>query len=410
MSMISNFYKHPISVDEMYCLTNHEEKNWGIEGYEIHKNYFDYAQIKKDKERNAFNERVWSRRPNAQDKDKNAKKPIIAKRPNYLDEVIKKANSFYNKEKAEKLMEELKEKSLKHPENKNKEKKEDVRRAPRVLFTDWMIKNEKKKNEPNKDKDLTAILEKIKKHDTERQKLPMDIMKDLYTKKTSTSKCERVNMTSEAVFFGEQIPFYSTAPLKDGAPEKFEDVPGGIIKEQVEAKDSGKGHNKLKNNKVLFFPRKYFISAWQKAPSWVYPKESKKNTEFFSKIENDLKEKRDKVLEKLKNKAEENKKKFELDNVPLSWHEVNYHGRNYLTFPQQAKKADWYPEWRKNNPQKSPGPQQYWKRYPVKYKAGQAKPVKNPKEEKEEGKAKQYILEDIYTGKKYYKPMNTYIF
>ena len=43
--MISNFYKHPISVDEMYCLTNHEEKNWGIEGYEIHKNYFDYAQI-----------------------------------------------------------------------------------------------------------------------------------------------------------------------------------------------------------------------------------------------------------------------------------------------------------------------------------------------------------------------------
>jgi len=399
----TQFYKHPISVDEMWSLTNREEKNWGIEGYEIHKNYFDYKKTVKDKERDALNEKVWSRRahyPKPAVKLDKEGKPIVVKRPNYLDEVIKIANSFFSKEKNEKLTEELKDKSLKPYEKK---KKEDVKRAPRVLFTDWMIKNEKKKNEPNKEKDLTAILEKIKNHDKQRQILPMDKMKaDYQSKRRGTSMCDKVNMTSEAVFLGEQIPFYQTAPLKDGAPELFEDVPGAPFKE---IKEQARAHNKLKKNKVLFFPRKYFTSAWQKAPSWVYPQKSKKSDKCdYTKIENELKEKKEKVMEKVK----AIKARLEID-VPQSWFEVHYRKRLYLTFAQPAKKAEWYPEWRKNNPLKSPGPQQYWKRYAVKYVAGKTKPDVH-KPSNEEGKEKQYFLEEKFTGKKYYKPMKGHIF
>ncbi len=167
---VKPLYNHPISVDEMWSLTNREDKNWGIEGYEIHKNYCDPKKQIEEKKRNAENEKVWARRGHYEKKVQTDKdgKPIILKRPNYLDEVVRVANSFYSKERADKLTEELKDKSLKPLEKK---KKEDVRRAPRVLYTDWMTSNEKKKYAPNPEKDLTTIKEKIAAHDKEKQKL-----------------------------------------------------------------------------------------------------------------------------------------------------------------------------------------------------------------------------------------------
>ena len=401
------YYNHPISVDEMWSLTNREEKNWGIEGYEIHKTYFDHAQQKRTNARNTMNEKVWARRghydkiPPKLDKDG---KPIILKRPNYLDEVIRIANSFFDKVRSDKLTEDLKDKSLKPYSRK---RKEDVKRAPRELFTETMIKAMKKNNEPQKDKDLTAILEKIKEHEKKKQVLPMELTKQKYAGdkgRRGTSCCERVNVTSEAIFVGEQIPFFNTAPPKEGAEEKYEDFPGGLLKDQCVSGNAKE--RKYKKNKVLFFPRKFFISAWGKAPGWVYPKKSVKSDKCnYEQVESVLKEKRDKVVEKLKNI----KARLDVD-VPQSWYEVNYHNRLWIKFLVPAKKAEWYAEWRKNNPQKAPGPQQYWKRYPVKYVAGKSKPVPPKPIEQEEGKPKVYILEDKYSGNKYYKPMKSHIY
>jgi len=354
-----------------------------------------------------MNEKVWARRghydkiPPKLDKDG---KPIVLKRPNYLDEVVKIAMSFDNKEKREKLTEDLKDKSLKPYKRKPNEV---VKRAPRILFTEEMIKNMKKNNEPNKEKDLTTILEKIKAHEKAQQKLPIEKVKEKYAGKTGrkgTTQCERVNMTSEAVFVGEQIPFFNTAPPKEGAEDRYEYLSGGPLKDQCVA---GKAkERKWKKNKVVFFPRQYFSSAWNKAPAWVYKKKLEKSDKCnYQAIEENLKEKRDKVVEKLKNI----KARLDVD-VPLSWYEVNYKRRIHLKFTLPVKKAEWYAEWRKNNPQVSPGPQQYWKRYPVKYRAGKSKPIPPKIVEQEEGKPKVYILEDKYSGKKFYKPMKGHIF
>lgn len=402
-------YQHPISVDEMWSLSNREDKNWGIEGYEIHKNYFDSYQNKKLRERNDLNEKVWARRGHYPKKpvqvDKEGK-PIILKRPNYLDEVVKVANSFYDKAKAEKWTEELKDKSLKPLDRK---KKEDVRRAPRVLFTDWMIKMNKKNNEVNKEKyaSFEAIEERIKEHDKKRQKLSMEYVKEKYCGdkgRRGTSMCERVSITSEAIFVGEQLPFYQTAPPKEGENEKYEDVPGGDIKRQVGG-DNAK-ERKYKKFKVLFYPRKYCLSNWTKAPAWVYKKKLPKAENFdYKKIEQDIKEKTDKVKEHL----EKIKARLQVD-VPKAWFETNYHGRIYVTWAKPAKITDQYTEWKKNNPLVYPGPQHYWKRHTVKYVAGKAKPIPPKPIEQEEGKPKIYILDDKYQMKHVYKPMKSHLF
>lgn len=385
-------YVQPISVNEMWSLTNREEKNWGIEGYEIHKNYYDSVLEKNTRMRNEKNEKVWAKREHYDKKpvpvDKDGK-PIILKRPNYLDEVIKVANSFYNKEKAEKLTEELKDKSLKPLAPK---KIEVVKRAPRELFTDTMIKQQKKNIEPQKDKDLTVILEKIKKHEKDREVLPMDTMKLKYGSKDmgrrGSTCCDRVNMTSEAIYVGEQTPFFSTAPMKEGVEDKYEDVSGGLLKDQ--AASGNAKERKTKKNKALFYPRKFFISAWGKAPAWVYPKVSVKSDKCdLAKVEDAIKEKKEKVTEKLKAA----KSRLDID-VPQAWFEVNYHNRLYLKFNLPVPKKPAYDEWKKINPQKHPAPSQYWKRYPVKFVAGKSKPVQPKPEEPQEGKDKQYILDN----------------
>jgi hypothetical protein len=399
-------YQHPIAVDEMWSLTNKEEKNWGIEGYEIHKNYYDCAKEIYLKKRNLKNEMVWAKRdkflPVPPKKDKDGK-DIIPHRPNYLDEVIKLANSFYNKEKGEKLKEELKDKGFKPLPIKVIPV---VGRAARELFTDTMIKQQKKNNLPNKDKDLTVINEKTAKYEKEK-KSKSDALKAKYSGAVKgTSQCDRVNMTSEAIYVGEQIPFYNTAPLKEGAEDRYEDAPGGNLqKDQVPA--NATKERKTKKNKVIFFPRKFFTSAWGKAPAWVYPKKFEKNPKFdYNKIEEALKEKREKVMENLKKIPNT---RVAID-VPQSWFEVNYHCRIYLKFALPVKKELQYHEWKKINPPKHPGPNQYWMRDPVKYVSGKSKPVEAKKVEQEEGKDKVYVLENKYSGNKYYKPMKGHIF
>lgn len=74
----------------MWSLTNREDNNWGIEGYEIHKKYVDARKQIEDRKIYDQNMKVWSKKGHydKQQKVDDKGNPIIPKRPNYLDEVL----------------------------------------------------------------------------------------------------------------------------------------------------------------------------------------------------------------------------------------------------------------------------------------------------------------------------------
>lgn len=94
---------YTLTVDEMWNLVKGGNNNWGIEGYEVPRRYADdihAAKWKREVEKMIKNPTkgiVWP----PKDKEGN---PFFPKRPNFLDEVIKWSNSFYNKEKAEEII------------------------------------------------------------------------------------------------------------------------------------------------------------------------------------------------------------------------------------------------------------------------------------------------------------------
>ena len=85
--------KHRImDIGEMWALTNREDNNWGVEGYEVPKKHNDAKKQIWDRKVLEDNLKVWAKKghydkkPPKVDKDGN---PVIVKRPNYLDEVRK---------------------------------------------------------------------------------------------------------------------------------------------------------------------------------------------------------------------------------------------------------------------------------------------------------------------------------
>lgn len=89
----SNNYK--LSVENMWSVTRGETGNWGIEGYEVPKEYFDHIKTKKGKEiwESIISTKPKSYWPPKLDKDDNDK-PIWPKRPNFIEDVFSK-NKFY---------------------------------------------------------------------------------------------------------------------------------------------------------------------------------------------------------------------------------------------------------------------------------------------------------------------------
>lgn len=93
----NNNYK--IGVGDMWSLAKGETGNWGIEGYEIHGQYFDCLKSKKDKERweqitsNKSKPGLW---PPKMPKDADDKL-IWPKRPNFITDVYTKKTKKFNK-------------------------------------------------------------------------------------------------------------------------------------------------------------------------------------------------------------------------------------------------------------------------------------------------------------------------
>ena len=190
-----------MSVPEMWSLVKGENSNWGIEGYEAPKKYFDYKQVKNLKEAALNN--VKPKWP-LKDVDGNV---IVTKRPNYLDEVIKWSNSYYDKEKAEKILEE-KGKSMKIKEKGTDKNATKMYKHDRDYYIDHIIRDEKKKQiyYPEKEDMVNEIAEKVKKEQSEKVS-STEKMKMKYKTFGSMPKCDRITIVSDAEYMGENMPF-----------------------------------------------------------------------------------------------------------------------------------------------------------------------------------------------------------
>lgn len=320
-----------LTPDEVYNLASRQIP-WGIEGYEIPRHYFDYHQsvwnkrriaIKEGKEKPIWPPKDW---PGTKEDPTNKVPP---KRRNYLDDLYKWCNSFYDKARAQQLIEEkgINVKDYQPPIVKDMKRRKDF------------LDNERKKEEWKKKRDayipeykeqgISNLKEKIKEHDKERAVSYSERMKKKYIKgKEQFARCDRVTIVADAEFVGEQIPFYNTPPNDDD--------------------DSGK-------NKKLFWPNKFY--TMYKAPAWRICKPTEK-TDIAKEKENLLKEKVDNYL----NDKGISEKDLHLQ-VRQSYYNVTHHGKCFMKIQPQTdwKNEEHHQKAEEDHPYQSPGPDHYWR-------------------------------------------------
>ena len=145
-SKYSSKITYKITPEEMWHCVKGSSQNWGIEGYEIAKKYYDYHQVKWYQERKRIldqHKRVWP--PQDWPKAKEEDKLVPPHRPNYIDDYIKWANSFNDEKKSEEIKQSLEgRRTFKMPEpkkplnlrdkflNDEKEKKEKFAALPKI--------------------------------------------------------------------------------------------------------------------------------------------------------------------------------------------------------------------------------------------------------------------------------------
>ena len=323
----SSKIKYLLTPEEMYKLST-RQLEIGIEGYELPRKYNDFHQCvwarKREKILSAH-KHVWPPEDWPRDKDNDSVK-VKPKKRTFLDDLYKWAFSYYDKEKAEALIEE-----------KNINVKDYVK--PLVLDKNRrkdFLENEKKKEEWRKSRPqysdymqnfVESIQEKVKQE--EKDKIdPLEKIKIRYKHNPQTARCDRISVVSEAQYLGEQYPFYYTF-TKEGEEE---------------------------DKKNLFFPKKNY--TWKRAPVWSYPKNIGPNVEFKKEQEEKFKEK----LEEYMNDKDLKKEDMWI-NIVNSFHRVNHHGELKIKFQPEykMKETEQYVAFLEKAPKKYVGPQHYWK-------------------------------------------------
>ena len=319
--------KYALTPEEMYKLDSHQLE-YGIEGYQIPRKYNDHHQCvwarKREKILNSH-KHVWPPEdwPRAKDDETVKVKP---KRKTFLDDLYKWCYSYYDKEKAEALIEEknINVNDYVKPRKKDKKRRKDF------------LENEKKKEEWRKSRPAYSeymqgfvedIQEKLKQEEKDKVD-PIEKIKKRYQQKPQTSRCDRVSVVSEAQYLGEQVPFYNTYVPEDGEIDK----------------------------KKLFFPSKEY--TWKRAPAWKYPKDIGPNVEYQKEEKERLKEK---VEEYMNDKGL--KKEDLWINIVDSFHKVTHHGELPIKFQPIYKmhETEQYVAMLEKQPRVYIGPQQYWK-------------------------------------------------
>ena len=328
----SNYHTitYKITPEEMWQCIKGSSQNWGIEGYEISKKYYDYHQVKWYQERKKIldqHKRVWPPQnwPKAKDEDK----LIPPHRPNFIEDYVKWANSFNDEKKSEEIKQSLESRgTFKMPEpkkpfnlrekflNYEKEKKEKMAALPKIEY--WKenaIEDAKKNIEEAKSKEKTQLQKDKERYSKDKPQWP---------------RCERVSVLSDAQYTGENVPFYYTF-TKEG--------------EEV-------------NKKNLFFPRKTL--TWKRYPHWAFQGKSPTKLPTDNMIARDemIKEK----AENLKNNKNITDKDI-MGDVINSYAKVKNRGRNIFTYrkPYDYANTEQYKLNKEQHPSYSPGPEHYWK-------------------------------------------------
>ena len=103
-SRVLNKIKYNLTPEEMWTTIHGTNQNWGIEGYEVPRKYYDYHQVKWAQERKKIldsHKRVWP--PTDWPKDKETDKPVKPIRKNFIDDYIKWATSFNDPKRSDEI-------------------------------------------------------------------------------------------------------------------------------------------------------------------------------------------------------------------------------------------------------------------------------------------------------------------
>lgn len=224
-----------MSIQEMWDLTK-GDKNWGIEGYDPVRKYYDGGKEIKLREREKTIKENKDRWPPSDwpkiDKGSGEKVPVPPKRPNYLDQVYKWSKSYYDPEKAQKIIDDLDSKG--RPFDKRKEK---IVVDPKKLFE--TSQKEKQDRDANYS-DYPKFDLKIEWIDKAKERIKAQQEKWEKNEKekkliSSLPRADRITVVSDAQYLGEKIPFYNT------------------VKKEEEEQQSEDNKKKKKRNS-LFFP------------------------------------------------------------------------------------------------------------------------------------------------------------
>ena len=193
--------QHKLTPQEIYKLSTRQIE-WGVEGYEVPRHYFDYNQVLWHRRRQKILEshnHVWPPDdwPRDKDDDKIKRPP---KRTSYLDDLYKWCNSFYDAKRRRELIED------KNIDVKEYQPRVHVDKTRRNDF----LNNEKKKAEWKKSRPaypeykadaIEAVKAQLEEAKKEKQLSFIEQMKIRYNKdRPQTTRCDRVTIVAEAEF------------------------------------------------------------------------------------------------------------------------------------------------------------------------------------------------------------------
>ncbi len=370
--------KYKITPEEMWNCIKGSSQNWGIEGYEITKKYYDYRQVKWEQARKRIldaHKKEWP--PQDWPKNKETDKLEPPKKTTFIDDQIAWANSFNDPKKSEEVKQSLEGRgTFKYPDKKQypnlrdkflkdeKEKKEKFEQLPKIQpWKENAVEEANKKIEEDKSKVKTQLQKDLEKYPKEKPWWP---------------RADRITVTSDAEYMGENVPFYYN-----------------------NSKDEGED----KKGKKLFYPKKEFVL--RRAPAWAFQgKNPTKLPTDNMKAKEDLI--RDKI-ENLKNSKNLTDKDLQID-IMGSHEKIRRRGRHFFEYkkPYDYANTEQYKSNKEQHPSFSPGPNHYWK---MKEIDSNIRPKEVEEATEINGKpGKIYYMNHKRTDFRQYKPMRKSVF
>jgi hypothetical protein len=377
---VNSRIKYKITPEEMWNCIKGSSQNWGIEGYEITKKYYDYRQVKWEQERKRIldaHKKEWP--PQNWPKNKETDKLEPPKKTTFIDEQIAWSNSFNDPKKSEEVKQNLEGRgTFKYPDKKQypnlrdkflkdeKEKKEKFDQLPKIQpWKENGIEDAKRKIEDDKSKVKTQWQKNLERYPKE---------------KPWWSRADRITVTSDAEYVGENIPFYYNNNKNDDGDTK---------------------------DKKIFYPNKEFVL--RRAPKWAFQGKNptKLPTDNMKAREELIKEK----VENLKNSKNLTDKDLQID-VMGSHEKIRRRGRHFFEYkkPYDYGNTEQYKLNKEQHPSFSPGPTHYWKDRLKEFDIN-ARPKDVVEDAEVNGKpSKIYYMHHKRTDFRQYKPMRKSVF